>query len=636
MSWRSVAGYLVLALAWTWPLPLYLSTRFTADPGDPLLVTYLLWWNAHAVPFTDAWWNAPFFWPLPGALALTEHVAGLAVIATPMQLLGGSPLLAYNLLLIGSIWWCGLAMHALVRRLTGNSVAAAIAGVAFALAPYRIGQLGHLQLFACWWMPLALLALHVYVDTGRTRWLAVFGISWLLAALTNGYVLLFLPLLIGAWILWFTPWRTHSRRAIAIGVAWLISSLPLIPLLLKYLQVQRQLGLQRNRAEMIGFSADWSSFLSATPILRFWHTLVPRNTEGYLFPGLTIVVLVILAAAASFRSRVFWFYLVAALVTAGLCFGPAATAGSIAALWHPYEWLMWLPGFSGLRVPARFFLLTTMCLCVAAGLAVAHLAPKLRHAKMLGCLVFAGLAIDGAIAGMPMGVPPGRLAYVERGGRLLYLPLDDLRLSIRAMYQSMPDRLSVVNGYAGYVPPHIEVLRWGIERHDPTILRELRRGRPLYVMVDASSDTAHSKEFIEAQPGVERLGVTGGGLLYKLAAMPFATVIATGTPLKIAARDRASGWVLLDLGRLTIVRSIEMRAAGHIGDLPPSVQVQASDDGVEWRVVYDESPGGPALLASLTDPRAAPMRLVLSGGPARFLRINTPGIDPERVTVYGP
>jgi hypothetical protein len=131
MSSRSVAGYLVLALAWTWPLPLYLSTRFTADPGDPLLVTYLLWRNAHAVPFTDAWWNAPFFWPLPGALALTEHVAGLAVIATPIQLLGGSPLLAYNLLLIASIWWSGLAMHALVQRLTDNSVAAAIAGVAW-------------------------------------------------------------------------------------------------------------------------------------------------------------------------------------------------------------------------------------------------------------------------------------------------------------------------------------------------------------------------------------------------------------------------------------------------------------------------------------------------------------------------
>ena len=63
---------------------------------------------------------------------------------------------------------------------------------------------------------------------------------------------------------------------------------------------------------------------------------------------------------------------------------------------------------------------------------------------------------------MPMGVPPGRLAYVERGGRLLYLPIDDLRLSVRAMYQSMPDRLTVVNGYAGYVPPQVSVIKWAL------------------------------------------------------------------------------------------------------------------------------------------------------------------------------
>ena len=118
--------------------------------------------------------------------------------------------------------------------------------------------------------------------------------------------------------------------------------------------------------------------------------------------------------------------------------------------------------------------------------------------------------------------------------------------------------------------------------------------------------------------------------------MPFAPVIATGASLSVATRTRASGWILLDLGQTTTVRSVEMQAAGHIGDLPPSVQVQVSNDGAEWRVVYDESPGGTALLASLADPRTAPMRLLLSGPPARFLRINTPGIDPERVTVYGP
>ena len=259
----------------------------------------------------------------------------------------------------------------------------------------------------------------------------------------------------------------------------------------------------------------------------------------------------------------------AAIITAWLCFGPADTPSSIATLWHPYEWLMWLPGFGGLRVPARFYLLTTLCLSIAGGLALAHLAARFTHKRILGCLVFAGLAFDGAIAGMPLVVPPGRLAYVERGGRLLSLPFEDLRWTIRAMYQSMPDRLTVVNGYAGYVPPHVDVIGWALARHDQTILTELRRGRPLYVVVAASEDTGEWKAFIESQPGVERLGISGGGLVFKLAPAPYCANHQPGTasrhPEQPSDAWMADCWTS---GRSPIVRSLEMRAAGHLGEMP--------------------------------------------------------------------
>ena len=103
-KWAPAAVYLALALAWTWPLPLHAGTRFAHDPGDPLLVTYLLWWNAHVVPLSHAMWNAPFYWPMQDALALTEHGAGMGVVTSPIIWLGGSPLLAYKLLLVASAW----------------------------------------------------------------------------------------------------------------------------------------------------------------------------------------------------------------------------------------------------------------------------------------------------------------------------------------------------------------------------------------------------------------------------------------------------------------------------------------------------------------------------------------------------
>ena len=80
-----IGFFLVVALAWTWPVVTRLSWRIPHDPGDPILNTWILWWNTQAVPFTAAWWSPPVFYPMPGALALSEHLAGIAVFTTPLQ-----------------------------------------------------------------------------------------------------------------------------------------------------------------------------------------------------------------------------------------------------------------------------------------------------------------------------------------------------------------------------------------------------------------------------------------------------------------------------------------------------------------------------------------------------------------------
>ena len=68
-----------LALLWLWPLPPYFASRIPHDPGDPVLNTWILWWNSQAVPFTETWWNAPIFFPMRGALALSFDDANIDV-----------------------------------------------------------------------------------------------------------------------------------------------------------------------------------------------------------------------------------------------------------------------------------------------------------------------------------------------------------------------------------------------------------------------------------------------------------------------------------------------------------------------------------------------------------------------------
>jgi hypothetical protein len=42
-----------------------LGTRAIHDEYDPLLIAAILQWNATHVPFTQAWWQFPIFWPPP-------------------------------------------------------------------------------------------------------------------------------------------------------------------------------------------------------------------------------------------------------------------------------------------------------------------------------------------------------------------------------------------------------------------------------------------------------------------------------------------------------------------------------------------------------------------------------------------
>ena len=163
-----------------------LSSRIPHDVGDPLLNAWILWWNTQAVPFTEAWWSPPFFYPMAGAFALSEHLAGLALFTAPLHFLGVNALAAYNVALILSCWLSAFFAFLLGRRLTGSTWAGLLAGVAFGFAPYRASQLSHLQVLTAQWMPLALYAMHQYLDDRRGRWLMLFGAAWVIQALSNG------------------------------------------------------------------------------------------------------------------------------------------------------------------------------------------------------------------------------------------------------------------------------------------------------------------------------------------------------------------------------------------------------------------------------------------------------------------
>ena len=284
----AVAAYLAITLVQVWPLLLDPFHLLASDPGDPVLNTWILWWNAHAWPLTARWWNAPAFYPASGVLAFSEHLLGLTPLTTPLQWITGSPEFAYNAAFIVSFPLAAIAAHLLVRQLTGRDDAAFVAGVAFGFAPYRVAHFAHIQSLWSFWLPLVLVGLHAGLK-GRRWGFPLAAACWVMQGLSNGYLLIFSAFLIAIWLAWFAIARP---RLLAASIGWFaIGGALLSPFLLGYERIHRAYGFARSVGEMEFFSADVMSIFSASYRLRLWGEMWKPGPEGELFPGFAMLAL---------------------------------------------------------------------------------------------------------------------------------------------------------------------------------------------------------------------------------------------------------------------------------------------------------------------------------------------------------
>src|SRR3954470_18769969 len=295
------AVYAGLTAAITWPIAAHLRSALPHDPYDPALNTWILWWNAHAVPFTSRWWSAPFFWPMPGALALSELLLGISLLTTPLQWLGLGAVASQNLAFVAAFVLTALAAHALVFTITRRHDAGYIAGCGVAFSAYRMAHLSHIQALWMFGVPLALLALHRYIATQRPLWLLAFAGAFLVQALSNGYLLLMFPVLVLLFIVWFC--RT-GRDAAAIAAATALTLVALAPIAWGYYHWQRDLSLQRGLQEIERFSADAASLIAVGPEAILWAPLSRfDHGEEEFFPGAVVALLVGIGLVAAFRDN---------------------------------------------------------------------------------------------------------------------------------------------------------------------------------------------------------------------------------------------------------------------------------------------------------------------------------------------
>ena len=297
----ALAGYSALTLLMTWPLILHLASALPHDAEDPLLSATILWWNARVLPLTQRWIDGFFFYPVGGALTLSDHRLGLSPIASPLLWLGLDPITVYNVTFLATYPLCAIGAHALAFSLTRRHDASLVCALAYAFNPFRVEHLPHLELLAAFGMPIALLTLHRYIDTRRPVWMVALAAALLVQGLACSYYLLFFQVFVGLWVVWFVRWR--DWRTIAwFAAACLACGIVLAPIAVAYLRVHQAFGLSRNLREVVLYSADATSIVTAPGLIALWGWTSPINGgEARTFPGMTIMIVVTLGMLDALR-----------------------------------------------------------------------------------------------------------------------------------------------------------------------------------------------------------------------------------------------------------------------------------------------------------------------------------------------
>ena len=252
----------------TWPVVAGLTRDLPSDLGDPMFVSGMLTWaSKHWIDLIGGdvsavrrFWNAPFFYPEPLATAFSEHFTLHALLTLPVYLATQNIILCYNLLWLAAFTLSCFGMYLFVRELTGRPLAAFVAGLAFAFAPYRFATTPHLQVISSHWMPFALYAFRRYflavaAPGSPAKFSAATGGALALWAqnMSSGYYMVYFGPFVAVYVLaeiatrrLWRQWKVWLHLAGAALFALLLT----LPFAWPYLQLQQRYQYKRPLHEL--------------------------------------------------------------------------------------------------------------------------------------------------------------------------------------------------------------------------------------------------------------------------------------------------------------------------------------------------------------------------------------------------
>jgi hypothetical protein len=320
----------------------------------------------------------------------------------------------------------------------------------------------------------------------------------------------------------------------------------------------------------------------------------------------------------------------------------------------PYWWLMQLPGFSVLRVPARFGTFVELGVTMAAALGFARLTQSRPERTRISLAITAvALILLESWPHMPVAAAPAPLpaATLPVDAAILEMPPGTTARDVTALFRSIEHRHPVVNGYSGFDPVHYLILKTALFLGDERVLDALAAERDIVLAIDDENPLRwlplalrHRRATrLADQPGwrfvliakAPRLRVPAGARLQiarvDVNAQPGdAGLMLDGratTAWSSRAPQTGSERIVVDLGAAQNVSAVRLDLGPFWPDYPRLLAIDCAADGNDWDQCWAGSPAALALEGALVDPRNPAMIAAIGRPAVRRIRLRQLGAD---------
>uniref|UniRef100_C6E5V4 Glycosyltransferase RgtA/B/C/D-like domain-containing protein n=1 Tax=Geobacter sp. (strain M21) TaxID=443144 RepID=C6E5V4_GEOSM len=464
-------------------------SRIPGDLVDSRLNNYFLehgyrWVTGQVASF----WNAPFFFPAPQVMTLSDNHLGTLPLYSLFRLLNFDRETAYQLWMLTLFVLNYLCAVVVLNLMRFNPVGAAAGGYFFTFSLPMSAQLGHIQLLPRFMIPLAFYFVLRFLQQKRNRDLAAacacvvmqfYCVIYIGYFLSLGLAFFFASYLILAWdrmeiraILWGSR-KEFSERALAL----VGSGAALMPLMYPY--YLRSIYSEPISWDVISsmLPRAYSYFYTFNESLM-WSWLsglgnaLPMAHEHRLFVGLLPLLALMLPPLLWIRSPDWRLTLMGKLFLLTLL-GTTLFTFYVDGV-SLYRLIYWAPGVNAIRAPVRIILMQSFLVAVMVALATTFMASLLKDRPEWAKIILAGALLILMVCDQGL-VRTYKLSYDKSAAQsraraleelvlardpkaklFLYLPSNPLEeraeRNLDAMLAAQHMGIYTVNGHSGYEP----------------------------------------------------------------------------------------------------------------------------------------------------------------------------------------